>query len=181
MFRELSIEGLEMEVVNRPLTFKKPAKTSRDVMTEKPNYYLKATDNSGKTVMGECSLIPGLSLESEQDAVDELNRLAAGTSLSMRDVPLELPSVRFAVEMILIEFCNVQLESSFSKGRRGLDINGLVWMDNTNSMLRQVDSLVKRGFKTIKIKIGALPGKSRESSDRSSPLSYLVFFVILNI
>ena len=157
MFRELSIEGLEMEVVNRPLTFKKPAKTSRDVMTEKPNYYLKATDNTGKTVMGECSLIPGLSLESEQDAVDELNRLAAGTSLSMRDVPLELPSVRFAVEMILIEFCNVQLESGFSKGRRGLDINGLVWMDNTNSMLRQLDSLVKRGFKTIKIKVGALP------------------------
>ena len=157
MFRDLSFDGLEMEVVKRPLIFKRPAKTSRDVMTEKPCYYLKATDKSGKTVLGECSLIPGLSLESENDVVEELNRLAAGSSLRMRDVPHELPSVRFAVEMVLIEFCNARLESEFSKGRKGLEINGLVWMDKIKSMLGQVDSLVERGFKTIKLKVGALP------------------------
>ena len=157
MFRDLCFEGLDMEVVKRPLLFKKPAKTSRDVMTEKPCYYLKATDKYGKTVLGECSMIPGLSMESENDAVAELNRIAAGSSLRMSDVPRELPSVRFAVEMVLMEVCNVQLESEFSKGRMGLEINGLVWMDNMQSMLSQVDSLVKRGFKTIKLKVGALP------------------------
>jgi L-alanine-DL-glutamate epimerase-like enolase superfamily enzyme len=157
MFRDLSFDGLEMEVVKRPLIFKRPAKTSRDVMTEKPCYYLKATDKTGKTVLGECSLIPGLSLESEDDVVKELNRIATGSSLRMRDVSREMPSVRFAVEMVLIEFCSARLVSEFSNGRKGLEINGLVWMDSMKSMLGQVDSLVERGFKTIKLKVGALP------------------------
>jgi non-canonical purine NTP pyrophosphatase (RdgB/HAM1 family)/o-succinylbenzoate synthase len=149
------IEGLKLEVISRPLIFKKPAKTSRNVLVEKPCYFLKATDASGKTALGECSLIPGLSLESEEDALSELNRIANGSTLSLNEVPQHLPAVRFAVETLLMELHNSMPFTKFTKAIEGLEINGLVWMGDMESMLKQVDDLKARGFKTIKLKVGA--------------------------
>ena len=120
------INGLKFEVIRRPLIFKKPAKTSRNTLTEKPCYYLKATNSLGQTYMGECSLIPGLSLETETDALSELQRIASGSTLDLNLVPKELPSVRFAVEMLLLALHGLTPESNFSRGIEGLEINGLV-------------------------------------------------------
>lgn len=44
----------------------------------------------------------------------------------------------------------------FSRGEEGIPINGLVWMGDYPDMRRQVDSLLERGFRCIKLKIGAI-------------------------
>ena len=156
MSKSKAIKGLEIEVIKRPLIFKKPAKTSRDTLREKPCYLIKVTNSDGITVWGECSLIPGLSHETENDAVAELKRISEGTTLNLDDVPIELPSVRFAVEMLIQKLNDYRPQTPFTKGENGLDINGLVWMADAEGMLKQVIELKSRGFKTIKLKIGAL-------------------------
>ena len=45
------------------LAFKRPAKTSRDTLTHKPSWFIKLTDENGCEGWGECSIIPGLSLD----------------------------------------------------------------------------------------------------------------------
>jgi len=49
----------------------------------------------------------------------------------------------------------VVAESSFSRGERAIDINGLVWMGPVEGMLSQFEDLVRRGFTTLKCKVGA--------------------------
>ena len=98
-----AISGLNLELIERPLIFKKPAKTSRNTLSTKPCYYIQATNSKGQTFLGECSLIPGLSLETEVEALEELKRIAKGDRLDLDLVPKSLPSVRFAVEMLLME------------------------------------------------------------------------------
>ena len=151
-----AIEGLKIEVISRPLIFKSPAKTSRDTLLEKPCFLIKATTSDGITAWGECSLIPGLSHESEEDAVAELNSIAKESTLNLDDIPQELPSVRFAVEMLIQKLSGEQTATPFTKGKAGLDINGLVWMADAEGMLDQVKELKSKGYKTIKLKIGAL-------------------------
>lgn len=147
-----AIHGLNLRVVNRPLLFKKPAKTSRDTLTEKPCFYLK----SDCGLVGECSLIPGLSEETVEEALDALELIVKSGSLDLNSIPNSLPSVKFAVEMMLMQHHEADFNTGFSKGHSGLEINGLVWMADKQSMLDQVRSLVDRGFKTIKLKVGAL-------------------------
>lgn len=147
-----AIHGLNLRIVNRPLIFKKPAKTSRDILTEKPCLYLK----SDCGLIGECSLIPGLSEESIEEVLESLSSIVESRTLDINAIPMSLPSVRFAVEMMLMQHHGVEFTSGFSLGHEGLEINGLVWMSDKEDMLNQVHSLFKRGFKTIKLKIGAL-------------------------
>ncbi|MAO45724.1 MAG: non-canonical purine NTP pyrophosphatase, RdgB/HAM1 family [Crocinitomicaceae bacterium] len=151
-----AISELKLEVIERPLIFKKPAKTSRDTLSTKPCYYLKATNSKGLTALGECSLIPGLSVETEVEALEELKRIASGDTLDLGFVPRSLPSVRFAVEMLLMELNGSRLRSGFSNNGEGLDINGLIWMADAESMVEQAMELKSKGFTTIKLKVGAL-------------------------
>jgi len=148
-----------MAVVEHPLTFRTPVQTSRDTLTHKPTWFLVAEDSQGRLGVGECSLIPGLSLESEQAARDALKRVAASGCLDAMSVSADLPAVRFAVETAAWDLHEggrgVIAESPFSRGERAIDINGLVWMGPVEGMLSQFEDLVKRGFTTLKCKVGA--------------------------
>ena len=68
------LRGLRMAVVTHPLTFKTPAMTSRDTLTEKPTWFLVAEDDQGRIGIGECSLILGLSPETSDMAQAALDR-----------------------------------------------------------------------------------------------------------
>ena len=149
------IEGLKIEVINRPLFFKKPAQTSRKTLSQKPTFLLKVTQNN-RTVWGECSLIPGLSYESVEQTEEKLKELEKATSLEINDIPKEMPALRFAVETVVNKLSNSESKTPFSKGSQGQTINGLIWMGDANSMVEQARDLKARGFKTIKLKIGAL-------------------------
>ena len=67
-----------------------------------------------------------------------------------------LPALRFAVETVINKLGNIESKTPFSKGNQGQTINGLIWMGDANSMVEQARDLKARGFKTIKLKIGAL-------------------------
>ena len=136
-----------------PLTFSKPAQTSRDVLYHKPSFLITICDKHGRKGVGECSLIPGLSIESEEEVVSFLETLQAKSGINVREIPHTLPSVRFAVETALRSL----KRGGEAQWSGGITINGLVWMDSAKGMLEQVDILVNKGFKTIKLKVGTLP------------------------
>jgi o-succinylbenzoate synthase len=149
-----------MAVIEHPLVFKVPAQTSRDTLRNKPTWFLVAEDGQGRVGVGECSLILGLSPESEAVARTMLHDIATKGVLDAMDVPASCPAVRFAVETAAWDLAqggsgNIAT-SPFSSGSQGIDINGLVWMGNTDSMRTQFDHLVQRGFTTLKCKVGAL-------------------------
>ena len=153
------LRGLRMAVVEHPLAFRTPAQTSRDTLTHKPTWFLVAEDAKGRIGVGECSLIPGLSLESEQAAREALRGVAASGCLDAMSVSADLPAVRFAVETAAWDLHHggrgVIAESPFSLGKRAIDINGLVWMGPVEGMLSQFEDLITRGFTTLKCKVGA--------------------------
>ena len=148
-------EDMEPGITYRahPLTFSKPAQTSRDVLYHKPSFLITICDKHGRKGVGECSLIPGLSIESEEEVVSFLETLQAKSGINVREIPHTLPSVRFAVETALRSL----KRGGEAQWSGGITINGLVWMDSVKGMLEQVDILVNKGFKTIKLKVGTLP------------------------
>lgn len=154
------MEGLEIRVVDRPLQFKVPARTSRDTLTEKPTWYLVARHPDGRMGIGECSLIPGLSPEHPRRAAMALKQVAESGILDPAAIPDSQPAVRFAIETALIDLITpgerVLFEGPFVEGEVGIPINGLVWMDSAEGMLSQVDRLLDAGFETIKWKVGTL-------------------------
>ena len=153
--------GLSLSIVNRPLQFRQPARTSRDTLTEKPTWFIVARHGDGRMGIGECSLIPGLSPEHPKRAALALQQIASSGTLDPAAVSDLQPAVKFAVETALIDLITpgdrVLFDGPFVAGSAGVPINGLVWMDDVEGMLTQVDALVARGFKTIKWKVGTLP------------------------
>lgn len=144
------------------LNFKAPSGTSRGVMTERKVWYL-ILESEGQTGIGECSPLPGLSLENpqalearlqeclqefHQEKLPDLNRLA------------EFPSLRFAIESALHDLKKggkrILFPSAFTEGRDTIPINGLIWMGSLESMKDQVRNKVEQGFRVIKMKIGAM-------------------------
>ena len=87
-----------MAVLEHPLVFKVPAQTSRDTLRNKPTWFLVAEDDQGRVGVGECSLILGLSPETEDVARTMLHDIAAKGVLDAMAVPASCPAVRFAVE-----------------------------------------------------------------------------------
>jgi o-succinylbenzoate synthase len=147
----------------RILQFKKPAGTSRGVLTEKISWYITVEDEqTGKKGFGECSILPGLSPESFSS--DFENVISESVKSYNRTGQVEIaeayPALRFAWEAALLDLSNggsgVLFPSDFTAGKKGIDINGLVWMGSEEEMLRQVDEKVAAGFRCIKLKIGAL-------------------------
>ena len=142
-----------IEFTSHPLEFKKPARTSRDTLKSKPSFFLSIEDDGGRRGKGECSLIPGLSLESEKDAREALEQLTKLDTLNPESIPHSLPAVKFAVETALIDL----KREGPPTWLEGIPINGLVWMDNAEGVLKQVNVLIAKGYTTIKLKVGTLP------------------------
>lgn len=159
------MEGLDIQLVEHPMIFERPARTSRDVLMEKPTWFLVARHRDGRTGVGECSLIPGLSPEHPLRARRSLQKIALRGLLDPQSVPDNQPAVRFAVESALIDIItqdhkpndHTLFDTPWWHGDSSLPINGLVWMDDIPSMLAQVDALVERGFTTLKFKVGTHP------------------------
>ena len=124
------LEGLAIEILEWPLRFRKPAKTSRDVLTEKPSWIVVAKHPDGRVGWGECSLIPGLSPEHPKRAAMTLKAIANQGTLNPDEVSDLQPAVKFAVETALIDLITpeerVLFPGPFTSGEVGIPINGLV-------------------------------------------------------
>lgn len=150
-----------------PLTFKRPAGTSRGTLTVKHSWLLSIEEN-GITGTGECSVIPGLSpdfttFEAYEKELAAIVRQINAGELTCDNAPSLLqhqPSLLFGVECAFLDLSNggkkIYFDNSFSRKDSAIHINGLIWMGNEAFMQEQITQKLKEGFSTIKMKIGAI-------------------------
>lgn len=142
------------------LQFKNSVLTSRGAMDVKNGYYLFLSEQ-GKTGIGECSFIEGLSKDNlllyEQVLILLCEALA--TQSALPDLS-GYPSIQFGLETALLDLQNggkhLIFDNAFSHGQKTIPINGLVWMGSKQFMLQQVEEKLKLGYSCIKLKVGAL-------------------------
>ncbi len=147
------------------LKFNFPAGTSRGVLNEKVSWFIDLYDDSHPEIIGrgECSLIKGLSPDPETGYEEMLARVCSGPERFLSSPEPELnsfPSIRFGLEMARQDLNEggkaVLFKSTFTDGRSGIPINGLIWMGSKQNMLKQIKQRIDEGFTCIKMKIGAL-------------------------
>jgi o-succinylbenzoate synthase len=143
------------------LHFKRPASTSRGIYKTRVVWYL-ILEEKGKTGIGECAPLPGLSNETPEEVESLLKDICANPSFFIEnlDVINNASSVRFALETAWFDLqntgCQIFSPSEFTNGEKGIPINGLIWMGNPEFMLQQIDEKLEAGFRCIKLKIGSL-------------------------
>ena len=144
-----------------------PSRTSRDVLYNKPSWYLVIIDQN-RIGVGECSIIPGLSLDRVNDIETKLDyicrEISSGNKLDIEEFN-DYPAIKFALETALVDFDFSESpfkinDSNFSNFKDKIKINGLVWMGDIKFMRSQIIEKVNHGFSCIKIKVGALKFES---------------------
>lgn len=145
------------------LQFKRPAGTSRGVLTEKPTWLL-TIEHNGRYGIGECSPLPDLSIDDISDYErSKLLWTCAHISLGKEALWEQLksyPSIQFGVEQAFLSLeakqGGVLFPSPFTEGQVPIPINGLIWMGNKDYMQQQIREKLSQGFHCIKMKIGAI-------------------------
>lgn len=153
---------MKINIFDRVLHFKKPARTSRGEYTEHKIYIITIADEESKRFgMGECAPLPDLSCD--RDAypnIAAVGRLIeeALASDDYADYLRPYPALLFALESAMYEYQQNPMlyNTPFAQGEVGIPANGLVWMANYDNMLEQVKQKLKQGFRCIKLKIGAI-------------------------
>ncbi|MEX1002059.1 MAG: o-succinylbenzoate synthase [Crocinitomicaceae bacterium] len=147
------------------LEFKQPAGTSRGVLREKDSWIIRIWDEKSPQAVGkgEASIIKSLNPEWSDEYESFLKKTVSRINDYVEDLHQKLrdyPSIRFAVESALLDLKNngnqLYFETTFTRGSRGIPINGLIWMGDKDFMLEQVREKLGQGFTCIKMKIGAI-------------------------
>ncbi|MES2617429.1 MAG: o-succinylbenzoate synthase [Bacteroidota bacterium] len=157
--------GLQASIKPHTLLFKKPATTSRGEYTQRKIYLLTLwnTANAAIKGVGECAPLKGLSIDDVPDyesvlmkLVDQINQNKATEDFDFDSYP----SIKFGLETALLDLKfggkKIIYQNFYAIGKQGIPINGLVWMDDIESMKLEVIDKIDKGFECIKIKIGAL-------------------------
>lgn len=144
------------------LNFKRPSGTSRGVMNIKETWFIILEEN-GKTGIGECGILRGLSIDDRPDFEDKLKWACNNIHLGLKKLVSELvefPSIQFGLEIAFKSlYADDKFElfpSKFTKSEADILINGLVWMGDEAFMRTQVIEKIEAGFTCIKLKIGAI-------------------------
>jgi len=144
------------------LHFKKPGGTSRGVLYTKETYFLLLEDQ-GVTGIGECAVFRGLSVDDRPDYEEKLSWLCAHINqppASLLEALVEFPSIQFGLEQALrslkADSPYLLFPSTFTRSEASIPINGLIWMGSPDTMKKQVEEKLAQGFRTLKMKIGAL-------------------------
>ena len=153
---------MKAEYKKHILTFKQPGGTSRGILTEKETWLLRITHN-GKTGIGECGLLRGLSVDDTPGYEKKLQWVCQNIELGKDTLWKTLeafPSLQFGVEQAFISLESenpfLLFPSEFTSGAASIPINGLIWMGNETFMKRQIGEKLEAGFNCIKMKIGAI-------------------------
>lgn len=165
---------LQLAATPYTLYFRKPAPTSRGMLTARAIWLVRAWESAAPEAVGwgEAGPLPGLSRDDTPDfaaAVADfcarfnqagISDIAAAQGRA-EQLTAAWPSLAFGVEMALRDLAmggRQQLwDTPFTRGETGQPTHGLIWMDGADGILRQVEAKITAGFKVIKLKIGALP------------------------
>ena len=153
---------MKARYINYNLNFKFPAGTSRGVLHSKYSAFLILEEN-GITGIGECSTIPGLSIDPEKGYEQKLREICDALNYNKHSDNVDLslfPSIAFGLETALLDLKTggkrQLFDTDFSKGAAGIHINGLVWMGDKAFMQKQIREKIADGYRCIKLKVGAL-------------------------
>lgn len=155
------------------LQFKQPAGTSRGVYRTRKVWFVEAVSDATESTaygIGECAPLPDLSCDAMPDADYEsiLNEACRRTAEADGRIPYDFlrpyPSILFGIETAMLSYAaSLRVDDSyrlfdgeFSRGERGIVINGLVWMGSFEEMMARMEEKLALGFRCIKIKIGAI-------------------------
>lgn len=146
------------------LCFAFEARTSRETFHAKQTYFITVTDDEGqRRGVGEVPVFPSLqpSFSTFGAFETELHEAAQCLEDFIGGKPMPRNSaIRFGIESALAAYRNgdkyryadpAQLELL----KDGIRINGLIWMDTIDGMLRQIEKKIADGFTCLKLKIGA--------------------------
>ncbi|MBT6082245.1 MAG: o-succinylbenzoate synthase [Polaribacter sp.] len=144
------------------LNFKTPSGTSRGILKIKETWFFILKDN-GRVGIGETGLFRGLSIDDVDHYENKLkwvcNHIDLGLEL-LRKQLYEFPSIQFGLEQAFLSLKSESsfelFPSSFTRGKKSIPINGLIWMGNKSFMKNQIQEKLKLGFSCLKMKIGAL-------------------------
>jgi o-succinylbenzoate synthase len=162
---------LKAAYIKKTFRFNFDARTSRGEMKDKTSWFIKVWDQRHPDIMGigECGPLPGLSIDDRPDfekklsaALDQVKHFASKDIVTLplhKILPKGYPSIIFGLETALLDLAHggrrMIFDNSFSKGLR-IPINGLIWMGDSEFMLRQIDEKISKGFKCIKLKVGGI-------------------------
>lgn len=146
------------------LEFITPAKTSRGTYQKKEIKILKIRLN-GKEGSGEISPLPDLSIDAHVEFENILPELTTHLNnqthlLDLLNIYSHFPSFCFGLECAFQDYLNgghgKLFNNPFTEGRIGIPINGLIWMNQSESMFEEGLKKWKEGYKCLKVKIGSL-------------------------
>jgi o-succinylbenzoate synthase len=162
---------LKAAYIKKTFRFNFDARTSRGEMKDKTSWFIKVWDaHHADTIgIGECGPLPGLSIDDRPDfeeklsaTVDHLKHFASKDIVTLplhKILPKGYPSILFGLETALHDLSHggrrMIFDNSFCKGTK-IPINGLIWMGDSEFMLRQIDEKISKGFKCIKLKVGGI-------------------------
>ena len=150
---------MKIAIEERTLHFKQPAGTSRGVYTTRRIWLVTVSDGSAVGI-GECAPLPQLSCDDIPDYGDVLRRFCDEVERT-GEIPYEdlrdYSSMLFGLETAMRSLHSTLLfDTPFSRGEAGIPINGLVWMGNYDEMLSRLEEKLDKGFRCVKLKIGAI-------------------------
>jgi o-succinylbenzoate synthase len=144
------------------LNFKSPSGTSRGVLNSKTSWFIKIWDEKEPNILGlgECSPIVGLSIDPVEKIEEKLVELCENIN-NLDSIQLDaFPCITFGLETALKDLKNggkiIIFNNSFSKAESKIKINGLIWMNDKESMLNSIRIKIKNGYNCLKLKIGAI-------------------------
>lgn len=152
---------MHFDIEERLFHFKQPAGTSRGVYTTRRSWFITLTDSNGDSGVGECAPLPNLSCDDIPDYADVLNGFAKRLCKEGKlcEELSRYPSMLFGLDTALMSLRHHSQNLSdtpFAQGKEGIPINGLVWMGTYDEMVPRIEEKLSRGFRCVKIKIGAI-------------------------
>lgn len=165
-----------LRVIPRTLRFKQPAGTSRGIYTKRQVWYIVMTSADPTihfTGLGECAPLYDLSCDYSADYEQRLRTVCIEVEKS-QELDAErwrhLPSMLFGLQTAFRSAIGslrgdyrVLYPSAFTRGERGIPINGLVWMGSFEEMSARMEAKLAQGFRCVKLKIGAIDFESELS------------------
>lgn len=154
----------QTKIIPHTLRFKQPAGTSRGVYTEHRVWYVvfRNTQDRSHFGVGECAPLPDLSCDFDGEYEKRLRafcKLADKKQEIDTESLREYPSILFGLETAMRQYRQRSWRlwnTPFSQGEAGITINGLIWMADAESMLKQIEAKLEQGFHCIKLKIGSI-------------------------
>ncbi|RMA58658.1 o-succinylbenzoate synthase [Ulvibacter antarcticus] len=144
------------------LNFKMPSGTSRGILKTKETWFIKIEQKHNFGI-GECGILRGLSVDDRPDYENMLKWACENIRLGeevLYNALTDYPSIQFGIEMAFRSLSSEDkfqlFPSAFTRGEKGIPINGLVWMGDKQFMKQQIVDKLDNGFSCIKMKIGAI-------------------------